>query len=36
MGAVLKTIEKAKKEVASMPYIKKELNKLWGLLAGTS
>ena len=31
---VHKSIEKAKKKIAGMPHAKKELNPLWGLLAG--
>lgn len=33
-GNVTQTIEKAKKKIAGMPHAKKELNPLWGLLAG--
>lgn len=33
---VHKTIEQAKKKIAGMPHAKKELNPLWGLLAGKS
>ncbi|KAH9208880.1 hypothetical protein DL95DRAFT_344944 [Leptodontidium sp. 2 PMI_412] len=32
-GNVTQTIEKAKKKIAGMPHVKKELNPLWGLLA---
>ena len=35
-GSVTQTIEQAKKKVAGMPHAKKELNPLWGLLAGKS
>ena len=34
-GSVTQTIEQAKKKIAGMPHAKKELNPLWGLLAGT-
>ena len=33
-GSVTQTIEQAKKKIAGMPHAKKELNPLWGLLAG--
>lgn len=35
-GSVTQTIEQAKKKIAGMPHAKKELNPLWGLLAGKS
>jgi len=35
-GTVTQTIESAKKKIAGMPHAKKELNPLWGLLAGKS
>ena len=31
---VTTTIDKAKKKIAGMPHAKKQLNPLWGLLAG--
>jgi hypothetical protein len=31
---VTTTIDQAKKKIAGMPHAKKELNPLWGLLAG--
>jgi hypothetical protein len=33
-GSVTQTIDQAKKKIAGMPHAKKELNPLWGLLAG--
>ncbi len=33
-GNVTQTIQNAKKKIAGMPHAKKELNPLWGLLAG--
>lgn len=34
-GSVTGTIKQAKKKIAGMPHVMKELNPLWGLLAGT-
>jgi hypothetical protein len=35
-GHVTETIENGKKKIEGMPHAKKELNPLWGLLAGLS